>query len=64
VTPEHAVQYLETLSRRYGLGDLAQDERDHWVKSLSNNPDLIKKFISQAELNIEKAAAMKKEKAA
>jgi len=63
VTPEHAVAYLETLSRRLGLGDLDQEERDHWIKSLRNNPDLIKRFIHQAELNIEKAAAKKKETA-
>ena len=64
MTPEDAVGYLEHLSRRLGLGELDEKERNDWIMALRDNRDPIESFIQRAELNIERAAAMKKEKAA
>jgi len=64
VTPEDAVGYLEALSRKHGLGSLDEDERNDWIMALRDHRDVIGDFIHNAEERIERAAAMKKEKAA
>jgi hypothetical protein len=56
VTPEHAVEYLETLSRRHGLGELTQQERASIIADLHRHPDTIHRFIHEAEERIERTA--------
>ena len=64
MNPESVMRYLETLSERYDLGRLSPAERAKNIEALREHPDIIPKFIEQAELNIERAAAKKKEKEA
>jgi len=57
MTPEQAVAYTEALSRRHGLGELSPVQREETIRSLHENPDIIREFVARAELNIEQAAA-------
>jgi len=61
MTPEQAVAYTEALSRRHGLGGLSDANREETIRSLRENPDIIRKFVAQAELNIEQAAARRRQ---
>jgi hypothetical protein len=54
MTPEHAVEYLETLSRRHGLAGLTKQDRADIVADLRRHPDTIHRFIHEAEERIER----------
>jgi len=65
MTPEDAVEYLETLCRRHGIQSYKNDEeRAITIDALRDNPDIIPDFIRKGELNIERVAADKEEQAA
>lgn len=60
MTPEDAISYIETISRRHGFGGLAADHRTEVIRELAANPDIIPKFIEQSEGRIEQASAKEK----
>lgn len=64
MTPEDAVAYVETLSRRHGLGELTPTHRARVISDLRAHPDIIRKFIEQSEARIEQASESCKETAA
>jgi hypothetical protein len=55
--PEDAVAYVETLCRRHGLG--VPDNGPEVMKALADEPHIIRRFIHEAELSIERAAERK-----
>jgi len=59
MTPEQAIEYLDTLGRRHGLDGLTKQQRTFWIAGLHRHPETINDFIRRAELNIEQAAADK-----
>ena len=59
MTPEHAVEYLETLSRRHGLGGLSEKDRAATIAMLWEHPDIIHRFIRESEARIEQVSQNK-----
>jgi len=58
MSPENAVEYLETLCRRHGIRSYDNEqERRQTIDALRDNPDIIPDFIRKGELNIERVAA-------
>jgi hypothetical protein len=53
---ENAVAYTEALSIHHGFEPLDERMRQAMVDELHRHPDVIEKFVSEAELRIEKAS--------
>lgn len=64
MTPEHAVAYIQCLTRRHGFDGMDPHQRLTTIQALRDNPDIIDDFVRRAELNIEQAAARRKGEAA